>query len=179
MQQSTYFEEMQSDKLELDGPTLEVLASNTRRDLLKALDKRRKTLTELSDEAGIKKPAVLNHLTRLIEAGLVFRKASHNKFVYYELSKKGKSLTKSDSKAKIMVLLGSGIVTFSAGIIELYGYIKKVTLSSTTEGITSPGTPEYPLSSSTLLYDLILGILLLTASLIIFHQMLKIRKTKG
>lgn len=165
--------EMQSDKLELDGQTLEVLASNTRRDLLKALDKRRKTLTELSNETGIKKPAVLNHLALLIEVGLVFKGESTNKFIYYELSEKGKGLTKSNNRTKIMVLLASGIVIFFAGIIELYGYIKKATLSSTTEGITTlPETPEH--ISSTLLYELLFGILLVTASIVMFYQVLKI-----
>lgn len=98
---------------------------------------------------------------------------STNKFIYYELSEKGKGLTKSDNRAKIMVLLASGIVIFFAGIIELYGYIKKATLSSTTEAITTlPETPEY--ISSTLLYELLFGILLVTASIVMFYQVLKI-----
>ncbi|MFA4958148.1 MAG: winged helix-turn-helix domain-containing protein [Candidatus Methanoperedens sp.] len=168
---------MQSDKLELDGSTLKVLASNTRRDLLKALDKRRKTLTELSSETGIKKPAVLNHLALLMEVGLVFKGESQNKFIYYELSEKGKGLTKSDNRVKFIILLTSGLATFFGGLIVLYGYIKKVTLTSTTEAITTlPETPETP--SFTLLYELIFGVLLIMITLIIFHQMLKVRNNK-
>ncbi len=63
---------------------------NTALRILKALQERNKTLSELSREVGVTKPTLLYHLSKLSERGLVKKVQNGNKFVYYSLTVKGR-----------------------------------------------------------------------------------------
>ena len=92
------------------------LASDTRINLLKKLDERKMTVSELAREMNISKPAVLKHLSKLCEAGLVKKIESERKWVYYSLTQKGRNILYPD-RAKIILLLSSSIAFLLAGII--------------------------------------------------------------
>lgn len=80
------------DRITLDREAFRVLASETRIDILKSLDIRRKTLTELSAEFGMSASTIKEHMDNLARAGLVIQLDEGRKWKYYELTAKGKRL---------------------------------------------------------------------------------------
>jgi DNA-binding transcriptional ArsR family regulator len=77
------------DKITLDKRIIRVLASEMRIDILKKIDPGSMTLSKLTDELNISKSTIHEHLTILIESGLVQKVNRDNKWVYYELTDKG------------------------------------------------------------------------------------------
>ncbi len=64
------------------------------------------TLKDLTDELNISKSTVHEHLTILIESGLVRKVNKNNKWVYYELTEEGREILHScKSPKKIIILL--------------------------------------------------------------------------
>src|ERR1051326_5715288 len=73
-------------KITLDAETFRALASSTRLTVLKALDERRKTLTELARDLQLNKATVHEHMQLLTAAGLVRKRDDEGrKGTYYEL----------------------------------------------------------------------------------------------
>lgn len=105
---------MDADSITLDNSTFKALASQTRVGLLKSLDARRKTASELSHELGATVQGISEHLHSLQQAGLVERKESGRKWVYYQLTAKGSAVLHPDSK-KFWVLV-------SLSFLALLGY---------------------------------------------------------
>jgi len=109
--------------LEIDKKTFRSLASETRVNILKTLDKRRCTVTELSGFLDLSKSTVHEHLLKLIDSGLVIKnKRDGYKWVYYEITEKGKQIIRNNIN-KIILLLSFSIVSFVAGIYEFVNYI--------------------------------------------------------
>ncbi len=80
-------------KIVLDPEAFKVLASDTRIQILKSLDSRPKTVSELSRELELNKATVFEHLQQLLNGGLVKKKDKEGrKWVYYTLTYKGTSL---------------------------------------------------------------------------------------
>ena len=78
-----------TEELPMDVELLKVLASDSRRDILQHLRKRRMTLTELAHALDLKKATVLEHLKKLTDAGLIKRIEDERLWVYYELTHRG------------------------------------------------------------------------------------------
>ncbi len=97
-------------KVELDKKALFALASDTRVDILRALQPLRRTVTQLADAMDIDKAAVHRHLQKLVEGELVKRYEDHG-FVYYGLSWKARDLLAPSENTKVIILLGSSIVS--------------------------------------------------------------------
>ncbi len=70
-----------------------ILDSGTRKEILSNLRGRNKTLSELSREVGVSKPAVLKHLYLLSSSHVVERVKNGNRFVYYRITEKGRRVT--------------------------------------------------------------------------------------
>lgn len=92
--------------------------------IIKTLNERRKTLMELSRELKTSKSTLHENLSILIQAELILRKDGDNKFVYYELSEKGKKLLNSDGYIKVTISLVISILSLFAGLENLYKSIK-------------------------------------------------------
>ncbi|KAA0015325.1 MAG: winged helix-turn-helix transcriptional regulator [Thermoplasmata archaeon] len=107
------------DKILLDKGSFMALASESRVKLLKKLDERRMTVTELSKELEMSKPAVLKHLTKLVEAGLVKKVESERKWVYYALTMKGKNILHPE-RVKIILLLSTSLISLIGAIATLW-----------------------------------------------------------
>ncbi|MFC2163071.1 ArsR family transcriptional regulator, partial [Candidatus Altiarchaeota archaeon] len=60
-----------SDKITLDRETFKVLSADTRIDILKRLEKRKKTLTDLSQEMGMSPSTIKEHIDKLLSSGLI------------------------------------------------------------------------------------------------------------
>ena len=96
----------------LDQESFKALASEVRVDILKKLDERRQTVTDLSGLLSLSKPTLLEHLEKLQAAGLVKRVDEGRKWIYYELSPKGKKLLHPEKVAIVLAL--SCTVTLAA-----------------------------------------------------------------
>jgi len=100
---------MPEEKITLDKEVFKTLASGTRVDILKSLDMRRKTLTELSKQFGMSVSTVKEHLDNLVNVGLIEQKDEGYKWKYYELTAKGKDILHPEDK-KIWILLAVSAV---------------------------------------------------------------------
>lgn len=112
------------NEVEIGAETFEALSSSARRDILKRLNARPKTVTELADELDLAKSTTHKHLNKMVEAGLIFKKENSNEFVYYALTDKGRGILRSE-KVKIMILLTSTAAAVFGGIFATYMYFSK------------------------------------------------------
>ncbi|MEM2934898.1 MAG: metalloregulator ArsR/SmtB family transcription factor [Candidatus Thermoplasmatota archaeon] len=114
------------EKVVLEKDSFMALASDTRINLLKKLDERKMTVSELAREMNISKPAVLKHLSKLCDAGLVKKIEGDRKWIYYSLTQKGKNILYPD-RVKIILLLSSSIAFLVAGIVYMFKYLGEKT----------------------------------------------------
>ncbi len=111
-------------KIIIDRKALFALASETRIEILKKLDKRRMTLTELSESLSMSKTTVKEHLDKLTEAGLVRKIDEGRKWIYYELTEKGRKILHPDNLTRIVLLISSAIASVIVGLFELHRFFK-------------------------------------------------------
>lgn len=78
----------------LDRDTLKALSTDTRQDIVKMLSKRPYTASEISKILKKHVTTVTEHLAVLEKSGLIKRKDSQNKWVYYALTDRGGKLFK-------------------------------------------------------------------------------------
>jgi len=142
-------------RVELDKKSLFALASDTRIEILKALQPMRRTVSQLSDVVSVDKAAVYRHLKKMEDGGLVKRYEEHG-FVYYGLTWKAKDLVAPNESTKIVILLSvtwllllCAAVFLSAGLMAkegndyLYGYLPTRQASYDQSGIVSDGGPSW------------------------------------
>jgi DNA-binding transcriptional ArsR family regulator len=110
-------------KIVLDHTSFMALASESRIDVLKKLDERQMTLSELAKELEKSKPAVLKHLTKLVDAGLVKKLDDERKWVYYALTFRGKNLLHPE-RVKITLLLSTALLSLAGALVLLYQYTR-------------------------------------------------------
>jgi DNA-binding transcriptional ArsR family regulator len=111
-------------KVVLDRETFKALASDTRLDILKALDGRQLSLTDLMRATNMNKATLHEHLSRLTEVGLVKRLSREgHKWVYYRLTWKGESLLHPEN-TRIVVFFTISFISLCAGIIQILSYAK-------------------------------------------------------
>src|SRR6266550_7452630 len=117
-------------KITLDQESFRALASDVRVEILKRLDSRRETVTDLSNLLQLSKPTLLEHLEKLQTAGLVKRIDEGRKWIYYELTDKGRkilhpekvAITLALASAIVLALIGALYVILSASaLLESYG----------------------------------------------------------
>ncbi len=96
-------------QVELDRKSLFALASDTRLEILRALQPMRRTVTQLADSLGIDKAAVHRHLKTLEEGGFVKRYEDHG-FVYYGLSWKARDLISPGENTRVVILLSASLL---------------------------------------------------------------------
>lgn len=106
-------------KVELDKRSLFALASDTRLDILKALQANRRTVSQLADLLSIDKAAVHRHLKKLEEGGFVVRTEDHG-FVYYGLSWKARDILTPNDNTKIVLLLTCSLVCVIGMVAVVY-----------------------------------------------------------
>ncbi|MEA3203330.1 MAG: hypothetical protein QOI63_1005 [Thermoplasmata archaeon] len=104
-------------RITLDAETFKALASPTRLTVLRALDERRKTLTEISRDLSLNKATVHEHLGLLAAADLVRKRDDEGrKWIYYELTWRGQKLLHPQETTTFNVLLGLGIAAAGGGM---------------------------------------------------------------
>ena len=105
-------------KITLDQESFRALASDVRVEVLKRLDARRETVTDLSNLLALSKPTLLEHLEKLQNAGLVKRMDEGRKWIYYELTDKGRKILHPERVA-ITLALGAAVVLAAIGAFYL------------------------------------------------------------
>jgi DNA-binding transcriptional ArsR family regulator len=91
-------------RVELDKKALFALASDTRLEILRALEPTRRTVSQLAESVNIDKAAIHRHLKKLEEGGFVKRYEDHG-FVYYGLSWKARDILSPNENTKVIIVL--------------------------------------------------------------------------
>ena len=111
-------------KVTLDINAFKALASDTRLDILRALDGKKMSLKDISNATNLNKATLHEHLSKLNEAGLIKkREREGHKWVYYKLSWKGESLLHPEN-TKIVVLFATTFIALCVGIIQMIWYVR-------------------------------------------------------
>jgi DNA-binding transcriptional ArsR family regulator len=111
-------------KVTLDMNTFKALASDTRLDILRALDGKKMSLKDICKQTRLNKATLHEHLVKLNEAGLVKRKEREgHKWVYYKLTWKGEGLLHPEN-TRIVVLFTMTFMTLTIGVIQLVNFVK-------------------------------------------------------
>ncbi|WP_067049513.1 ArsR/SmtB family transcription factor [Methanofollis ethanolicus] len=115
---------MPEETLVLDRNRCKVLASQTRVAILKALDRRRLSLSEVAGECDLALSTVHEQMTHLVEAGFVVSENDGHRWVYYALTPDGKAILHPNKQVKVLVVLATAALTVFAGLstIALYLY---------------------------------------------------------
>jgi DNA-binding transcriptional ArsR family regulator len=139
-------------RVELDKKALFALASDSRLEILKAMQPMRRTVTQLADTLGIDKAAVHRHLKMLEEGGFVNRYEDHG-FVYYGLSWKSRDLLSPGENTRVVILLTSTI--FMLGLVSVLS-LAVLTLDDPVQILTPRNPPVLPYESEPgILYSLV------------------------
>ncbi len=113
---------MSGDEITLNLKTLKAIGAESRVGILKALGERQKTQSELASELKLSKPAVLEHVDKLVQAGLVERIDEGRKWKYYKLTSDGKKLVDRRPLNVIIVLALSLIFALSSALFLWQGF---------------------------------------------------------
>ncbi|MBI4450362.1 winged helix-turn-helix transcriptional regulator [Candidatus Woesearchaeota archaeon] len=108
----------EEEKVVLDQKTFKALAAETRVSILKTLNKRRHTQTELSAVLNMSVPTVKEHLDAMEKAGLVKMADEGRKWKYYDLTEVSRCILEPDRKRLWITLgiTGLAVVAGAAGI---------------------------------------------------------------
>lgn len=105
-------------KIVLDAEAFKALASDTRLQILKALDARPLTVSELSRLLDLNKATVFEHLKQLMAADLAKREDDPaRKWVYYRLTWKGKNVLHPEN-AQIFLMLGMAALGMGGAVLQ-------------------------------------------------------------
>ena len=120
------------DEIILDKNTFKALAVDTRVNILKFLKGKRKTVSDIAKHLNLSKPTVLEHLNKMVLAGLLIKKPQGKKWIYYELTSKGEKILSPTPSAFFVFMM-----TVSLALI-VFGSLNVVTF----ETFTPPFTEE-------------------------------------
>ena len=109
---------LEGPRVTLDQASFRALASEVRVEVLKKLDERRMTVTDLANVLQLSKPTLLEHLEKLQAADLVKRIDEGRKWIYYELTGRGKKILHPE-RVTIVVSLCLSIFLGAAGVLAL------------------------------------------------------------
>jgi len=105
---------MFEEKIILDDSSFKALSSESRINILKNLNNRRMTLSELSKKLNLENSTIKEHCTILVHADLIKQIDEGRKWKYYELTSKGKNLIQPNltEQIRVLVVLCLGAVLF-------------------------------------------------------------------
>ncbi|PIN99289.1 MAG: hypothetical protein COT90_00225 [Candidatus Diapherotrites archaeon CG10_big_fil_rev_8_21_14_0_10_31_34] len=98
-----------TDELTIGKEEFKALSSDTRIEIIKLLNERNYTLSELSSKLKMSSPTIKQHLELLVNSDLIKQQDEGRKWKYYSLTRKGKKLSEPESH-NIMILLSATII---------------------------------------------------------------------
>ena len=118
---------MDGDKITLDRETFKALAVDSRVNILKILDERQQTLSDLAETLHMAPSTIKEHLDTLVAAGLIRQEDKGMKWKYYKLTFKGKQVV-NPYETKVMIVLTASAVGMMIFAYTLYSKIKGLVL---------------------------------------------------
>jgi DNA-binding transcriptional ArsR family regulator len=114
------------DKIVLNNKSFKALSADSRVNILKNLNHRRMTLSELSKKLSLKNSTVKEHCSILVNAGLIEKIDEGRKWKYYELTNNGKQVIEPNflQEAKVLVMLCFSAILFAGIFFTLIGYFE-------------------------------------------------------
>ena len=109
----------QKEIISLDQQSFKALAGTKRIAILKSLNSRNKTQSELSQDLKLSVPTIKEHLNLLANAGLIEEINDGHKWKYFKLTRKGQKLMKPNDEMKIMLVLSTSFIAMLAGIFSI------------------------------------------------------------
>ncbi len=141
-----------ASKVTLNLNAFKALASETRLDILKSLDGKRLNLKDLTNVTNLHQVTLHEHLTKLVEAGLVNKiEREGHKWVYYKLSWKGASLLHPEN-TRITILFSITFIALIIGITSLIDLLRKTTSATPENGTFGPELETISLSQTLSFY---------------------------
>ncbi|MBU2099949.1 ArsR family transcriptional regulator [Candidatus Micrarchaeota archaeon] len=98
------------DEITIGKEEFKALSSDTRIEIIKLLNERNYTLSEISAKLNMSSPTIKQHLETLVHSDLIEQKDEGRKWKYYCLTRKGKKIVEPEGEAKVMILLGATII---------------------------------------------------------------------
>jgi len=155
-------------KVNLDIESFKALASETRLDILRALDGKKMSLNDITKATNLHKMTLHEHLSKLTSAGFIKRiEREGHKWVYYKLSWKGQSLLHPEN-TRIVVMFSMTFISLIFGIFTFISYIKQKPITPLEEVLTAPGSrSDFVSTESFFLYLTIIFIIIFSMLLVI------------
>ncbi len=115
-------------KLTLDMNTFKALASDTRLDILRALDGKKMNLNDICKITNLNKATLHEHLAKLNEAGLIKKKEREgHKWVYYKLTWKGEGLLHPEN-TRIVVMFSTTFISLLIAVMFIVNFLQPIPL---------------------------------------------------
>jgi DNA-binding transcriptional ArsR family regulator len=111
------------ERIPLDQPTLKALAGETRVRILKLLDRKQMTPSDIAYELHMSLPTVGEHLKALVDADLVEKEETTRKWKYYSLTQKARMLLHPNTTT-IWFVLGLFLFSAAATVLSAIKYLK-------------------------------------------------------
>lgn len=131
--------------MEIDKQTIKALSADARVRILKILNGNRRIAADISKEIGLAPSTVNEHLKTMENAGLVKKNDTGHKWIYYEITEKGKNLVTPKMPISIILALSLGIgLTLFGGMSFFATNMFYSTESAVVQSITekAPGISE-------------------------------------
>jgi len=104
------------------------LSSDTRTKILKLLEERNHTMSEISKKLGLAVPTVKQHLDMLCDAGLIEHIEDHRKWKYFSLSRKGRGIFQKNESTNILIVMAATFVALAVMLFNLVGQLGKTSV---------------------------------------------------
>jgi ArsR family transcriptional regulator, arsenate/arsenite/antimonite-responsive transcriptional repressor len=111
------------DRITLDREVFKALASDTRLDILKALDERQKTVTELAKQLDLNKATVFEHLEKLAAVNLIQKLEDERKWVYWQLTWTGRRLLHPET-ITLALALSSAVASALTALVAAFLWMR-------------------------------------------------------
>jgi len=111
------------EEIALDRDDIAALSSDARITILKLLDTRTMTMSELAEGLGLAKSTVHEHLAILTDADLVTH-ANARKWRDYTLTKRGRRVLHPGKDHRIIFLFGTSLATVTAGALLVASFLR-------------------------------------------------------
>lgn len=165
----------ENNEIKLDPSDFKALSSETRTEILKELNKERYTVTDLAEKIDISKSTMHEHLSKLEDSNLIERKENGNKWIYYELTKKGKRILNPHSKTKLIFLISLAGASLITGAQNIYSFTKNNFQMFHREDVADVATETMPETTETARHitnqtQLITGVILIIVALYFVYK---------
>jgi len=104
-----------NERIVLDERSFKALSADSRVSILKNLNDRRRTLTELSQKLSLGSSTIKEHCDILVNADLIKQIDEGRKWKYYELTQKGKQIIHPSLMEEVKVLILLSLATIFVG----------------------------------------------------------------